>query len=160
MTRTANLVEDKKPAGATHGPLSGSAPSRRRWAPRWLNADSFGVLAAVVCTVHCLALPVMAMALPALVANDPAEDATHLILAGFVAAFCLFAIVPGYRKHRHKPVLVCMLVGLSLVLFATFVADPLLGEAYEMPLITLGNLIVVVAHLRNRKLLSANKACC
>lgn len=127
---------------------------------KWLNADTLGILAAVVCVVHCLALPVMAMALPALTSGTAHEDMTHYVLAGFVVAFCMFAIIPGYRQHRQREVLGGMIVGLGLVLFATFVAEPFFGEAWEMPLITVGNMIVVVAHLRNRKLLSSAKACC
>ncbi len=128
-------------------------------AGKWINADSLGILAAVVCAVHCLALPVMAMALPALAAGSGHDDVTHYVLAGFVVAFCLFAIVPGYKRHHHKEVLIGMLIGLSLVMFATFIAEPLLGEFWEMPLITLGNLVVVVTHLRNRKLVSAPRCC-
>jgi len=101
----------------------------------------------------------MAMALPALTAGSGHEDLTHYILAGFVVVFCLFAIVPGYKRHHQKEVLAGMLVGLGLVLFATFIAEPYLGELWEMPLITLGNLVVVVTHLRNRKLVSAPRCC-
>jgi hypothetical protein len=131
----------------------------RKLLGRWLNADSLGILAAIACVVHCLALPVMAISLPALATGSGHEDLTHFILAGFVAAFCLFAIVPGYRKHRRSDVLRGMVIGLSLVLFATFIAGPMMGEAWEMPLITVGNLIVVIAHLRNRKLLSTAECC-
>jgi hypothetical protein len=48
-----------------------------------------------------------------------------------------------------------MLLGVSLVLFATFAANRMLGGYWEMPIITIGNFIVVAAHLRNRKLVSA-----
>jgi hypothetical protein len=87
---------------------------------------------------------------------------THYVLAVFVVAFCLFAIIPGYRRHRHSHVLAGMVLGVSLVLFATFVVDDMFGPYWEMPIITLGNFLVVAAHLRNRKLVAATApgSCC
>jgi uncharacterized YccA/Bax inhibitor family protein len=124
-----------------------------------LNADNLGILASAICVAHCLALPGFAFALPVFGASMTGnEDVTHTVLALFVVAFCLFAIVPGYRQHRQPAVLVGMIAGLSLVLFATFAVEPLLGHAWEMPIITIGNFIVMSTHLRNRKLLSTR--CC
>ena len=87
------------------------------------------------------------------------DETTHYLLAFFVLAFCVGAIVPGYIKHGRAPVLALMMVGLSLVLFATFFAHPLLGESAEVPLITVGNLLVITSHLLNRKLLATLDCC-
>lgn len=127
--------------------------------PGWANADNLGIIASVICVVHCVAVPLLALALPTLAARMGNDHVTHYVLALFVVAFCLFAIVPGYRKHRHSAVLAGMVVGVSLVLFATFVADGLLGPYWEMPIITLGNFLVVAAHLWNRKLLAPSTCC-
>jgi hypothetical protein len=124
----------------------------------WINADTFGIAASIICVIHCLALPVLAMTLPTLALEAEHGHMAHFILAGFVVAFCLFAIIPGYRQHRHNHVLYGMVTGVGLVLFATFFADSVFGPVAEMPIITLGNFIVVAAHLRNRRLLAAR--CC
>jgi hypothetical protein len=87
------------------------------------------------------------------------DETTHYLLAFFVLTFCVSAIVPGFMKHGRLPVLALMMVGLSLVLFATFFAHPLLGESAEVPLITVGNLMVIASHLLNRKQLSALDCC-
>lgn len=149
--REMRSSESIKPPPAEHMPKTGIR--------RWLNADSCGIVASIVCLIHCLALPVAAIALPAFAVTHGREDLTHFLLAGFVAAFCLFAIVPGYKLHRNREVLIGMLTGVFLVMFATFIADPLMGHLWEMPIITVGNLIVVSAHIRNRKLLSVAKCC-
>lgn len=143
---------------STNAPKKPLHPEVVRTRRKWLDSDSFGIAAAAICLVHCLAFPVVAMSLPVLAANSAQEDLTHYALAGFVAAFCAFAIVPGYKRHRRKDVLAAMIIGVGLVMFATFIAQPLLGHVWEMPLITAGNFIVVAAHLRNRKLLSTS--CC
>ena len=121
----------------------------------WLlpHADALGMAASVACMIHCLAMPVLLVVLPAWSSRFVHDDMTHYFLAAFVTAFCLMGILPGYLKHSRKSVLAMMVVGLSLVLFATFAAALLIGERFEAPIITIGNLLVVAAHYLNRKLL-------
>lgn len=158
MKRTrVNSIHNVNPStGAAEALHDADAPLRKGW----MNADTLGIAASALCVVHCLALPLVAIALPALASSIGDDHITHYILALFVVAFCLFAIIPGYRQHRHYAVLFGMASGLSLVLFATFAADHVLGPYWEIPIITLGNFLVVASHLRNRKLLAATRVCC
>ena len=78
--------------------------------------------------------------------------AAHQVLAGFVIAFAFLAVLPGYVKHRNTKVLIAMIIGLSCVLCATFPSGLLITESMELPLITIGNLILVATHYRNRQL--------
>ena len=48
-----------------------------------------------------------------------------------------------------------MIIGVSLVLTATFGSGSLFPESFELPLITVGNLLVVFTHWRNRNLVQA-----
>jgi hypothetical protein len=114
------------------------------------SLDTLGIAASSLCMVHCLAMPLVIGILPILGLQFLEGHSAHVILAGFVLSFALLAVVPGYLKHRRKDILGMMLVGLSLVLYATFVAERTLGEAWELPLITVGNLILVATHFRNR----------
>jgi hypothetical protein len=118
------------------------------------SVDSLGIFASTLCLIHCLALPLLLLAMPAIGGRWLHSDCTHYVLAFFVTAFCLLGIVPGYLRHSQKLVLFMMAGGLSLVLFATFACTLLLGERWEVPFITLGNLLVVSAHMRNRSLLT------
>lgn len=126
----------------------------------WLlpHADTLGMAASLACLIHCLGMPVLLLFLPALSSRLAHDDLTHYFLAAFVTAFCLLGILPGYRTHNRKSVLSMMAVGLLLVLFATFAASLLIGERFEAPIITVGNLLVVAAHYRNRKLLTCAHA--
>lgn len=115
--------------------------------------DVLGVTASSLCMVHCLAMPFVLGLLPLIGAQYLASPEAHRILASFVVSFCLTAVVPGYVRHGNKLVLSCMLVGLSLVLFATFAAPTTIGDWWELPLISIGNVCVIGAHIVNRRLL-------
>lgn len=114
--------------------------------------DTLGVGASSLCAVHCMLAPAILAFLPAVNGRFVHSDGTHHFLAFWVVFFCMAAIVPGYLKHKRSAVLTLMVVGLSLVLYATFVAGRALGESWEIPIITCGNLSVIGAHLLNRKL--------
>jgi hypothetical protein len=157
QTRASTNHSANPAATAAGGVHDAEAPLKKGW----VNADTLGIAASALCVVHCLALPLVAIALPALASRIGDDHLTHAILALFVVAFCLFAIIPGYRTHRHYAVLAGMASGVTLVLFATFCADSMLGQYWEMPIITVGNFLVVAAHLQNRRLLTrASVASC
>lgn len=119
-----------------------------------LYLDVLGVGASSLCAVHCLLMPLIVALLPMCGLRFLHEEAIHPFLAGFVVFFALTSIVPGYRKHRECATLMSMAVGLSLVLLATFVIEPALGEYWEMLVITAGNILLVIAHVRNQQNLS------
>lgn len=116
------------------------------------SLDNLGMAASTICLIHCLAMPVIITILPIMGWQFLESKNAHYVLACFVFAFALFAIVPGYIKHKRASIFWCMIAGLSLVLTATFVCGRLLPETIELPLITAGNLILVATHWQNRKL--------
>jgi hypothetical protein len=117
-----------------------------------LTMDTLGIVASTLCLIHCAAMPLVITFLPILGLRFLEGHAAHYCLAAFVVAFALLAIVPGYLKHKKTSVLLSMLAGVGIVLLATFGAGRLFSENFELPLITIGNLIVVGTHLRNRGL--------
>ncbi len=117
-----------------------------------LNLDNFGIVASSLCLVHCLVLPFVLLFLPFLGLQFLASNLAHKYLAFFVFLFALTAIVPGYLQHKNQYILYAMIFGLSLVLFASFATNNIMNDSYEVPLITIGNLVLVATHLKNRKL--------
>lgn len=99
-------------------------------------------------------MPFIIAALPMLGLQSLREGQVHPLLAGFVVFFAITSIVPGYRKHKECATLISMIIGLALVLLATFVIEPHMGETSEMIVITVGNLLLVLAHIRNQRQLS------
>lgn len=118
-----------------------------------VSMDALGIAASSICLVHCLAMPFVIGFLPLLGLQFLQGHFAHVVLAFFVLTFALFAIVPGFLKHRNNGVLLFMSSGLAMVLFATFGAGALFGESWEVPLITVGNLFLVGTHMRNRALI-------
>ncbi|HEY9678818.1 MAG TPA: MerC domain-containing protein [Drouetiella sp.] len=117
-----------------------------------VSMDTLGILASTLCLIHCLAMPLVVAFLPVLGLQFLEGHAAHQILAGFVVCFGLCAILPGYLKHRKPLVLAGLVAGLVLVLTATFGYVFGLSESIELPLITVGNLVLVMSHFFNRKL--------
>lgn len=116
------------------------------------SLDNLGIVASMLCLVHCLALPFIITLVPFLGLQIFEGHEAHLWMGGFVWAFALFGMVPGYLKHQKRQVLAGMVIGLSLVTFAILGAEPLLGEQWELPFIVSGNLILVAVHWWNRGL--------
>ncbi|MBX9948563.1 MAG: MerC domain-containing protein [Candidatus Obscuribacterales bacterium] len=117
-----------------------------------LLLDNLGIFASTLCLIHCMAMPFIIAFLPFLGLQFLEGELAHRVIALFVFAFAIFAIGPGYMQHRRKQVLFATIFGLLLVAAALLVAGPIFGEQYELPFITTGNLILVITHLRNRKL--------
>ena len=114
--------------------------------------DNLGMAASTICLIHCLLMPFLITMLPIVGWQCLESKHAHHILAAFVFAFAVFAIVPGYLKHRRTSILLSTVFGLSLVLAATFVCGCILAESLELPMITAGNLILVATHWQNRRL--------
>jgi hypothetical protein len=120
--------------------------------------DTLGIAASSLCAIHCAAMPLVIGILPLLGLQVLEGPLAHRVLAFFVSIFCT-GIIPGFLRHRKMIVLKIMLPGLLLVLFATFGAPNYLSESWEVPLISLGNLLVISAHWLNRRLLSCSANC-
>jgi hypothetical protein len=119
---------------------------------RAVSMDTLGIVASTVCLIHCASMPFLITLLPMVGLEFLKGHTAHRVLAFFVVAFACLAIFPGYLKHRDTAVLISMLTGVGIVLLATFGSGALFADNFELPLITVGNLIVVLTHLRNRRL--------
>ncbi len=117
-----------------------------------VSMDTLGIVASTVCLIHCASMPILITILPMIGLEFLQGHTAHRVLAFFVVAFALLAIIPGYLQHHKPPILLSMIAGVGIVLFATFGSGNLFPDSYELPLITAGNLIVVFTHLRNRRL--------
>lgn len=116
---------------------------------RKMPIDQLGIIASIICILHCAATPFIGLAILPLLGLK--HDLTHMILAGFVLSLALLSIIPSYLKHRDNAMLMSASLGISLVLIASFSGEAL-GEFWEIALISIGNLIVIYTHNKNRKL--------
>jgi hypothetical protein len=113
-------------------------------------ADFAGMTAAFLCLVHCLAMPLLLAAFPLLGLAGDGEALHDALLLG-AAAPALLALVPGYLRHREAAAVSLGLAGLGMFLLAAFLAAPRWGESAETAITVLGSILLLSAHLRNRR---------
>jgi hypothetical protein len=106
--------------------------------------DLTGIALSALCIVHCLLLPLAALALPALVwAGD---EQVHQVLAAALVVPAAFALWVGHRRHRHRWPVVLAASGVVLVATAAYAELP---EWLEIFLTVIGSTALIAAHRRN-----------
>ncbi len=126
-------------------------PDFQRW------ADPVASTGAMLCAMHCAALPFLLAALPTL-------SLGFFSSAGFELSFVLFATVvgisslwAGYRKHHGRRPFALLLPGLALVWVGVLVApvhDNVVAHAVFM---SMGGTLIAVAHIVNLRLSRAHQ---
>lgn len=113
--------------------------------------DRLGISASVLCILHCTALPLVAVALPA--AGATWELATWLGWAAVatVALVALLTLPRGFSRHGHSLPPLLAALGVVGLVAGEFLAGPGLGWGTVLTLT--GGLAVVAAQLHNLKLL-------
>ncbi|NBC14995.1 MAG: MerC family mercury resistance protein [Gammaproteobacteria bacterium] len=133
----------------TIDPSSGAHPALARW-------DLAGIGASLLCILHCVATPVMAVALPA---AELLERPAHTAFAVGILCIGLLAFIPGYRRHRRWPVVLLALLGFGLLSAGVVLPPGTLGEGAEKALTLLGGALLITAHLRNGYLCKVCRVC-
>lgn len=91
------------------------------WSRRLLCADYWGMLCSTVCLLHCTAMPAVLFLVPTLagsvVEGSATFHGTSVIAVGF---FVAGAILPGYRQHRSRSVILAAATGIACLLYAVF----------------------------------------
>jgi hypothetical protein len=110
--------------------------------------DAAGAALSSLCLIHCLAVPLLALAMPALVVasgHDHGHDhLLHLMLIAVALPVSAFAFWRGLRQHGHARPVILGLVGFVLMLTGAF-AHGLSVQALTIA----GGLLVAAAHLLN-----------
>ncbi len=111
--------------------------------------EGVAVGAALACLVHCIALPVVIAALPALATVVPIPATFHILALAFAVPATGGALYIGYRRHRLAAPL--LIGGVGLVLLALGVLH--WGETpLEVPVTIFGSLLIAAAHVTNWRL--------
>lgn len=144
--RTATMATD----GAKH--LHAAYPDRDE--ARWW--DLTGIAASGLCIVHCLATPVLLLALPAVGWTWLEHPLVHQLLAVLAVVVALAGIAPSFFLHRRMSVISFAVLGLSAVLYAAFWYGPMYGYCSELAGTSAGSAwslagggSLIVAHILN-----------
>ena len=80
-----------------------------------LDADRMGVLASVLCAIHCAVTPLLLLILPSF-GRVWTHPASHWGMALLVIPVAATMVLRGFFRHRRKWVVVCGSLGILLVL--------------------------------------------
>lgn len=111
--------------------------------------------AALLCLVHCLALPLLFAALPAVGLFLSLPENLHVWLLAFALPTSLFALVVGIIKHANPFPLLIGVVGLVLIALGAFT---LARSSAETAITVIGSLCLAAAHLGNWRLRHSSHA--
>ncbi|WP_082467521.1 MULTISPECIES: MerC domain-containing protein [unclassified Sphingomonas] len=108
--------------------------------------DGFAVTASLLCLIHCLALPLLFVALPVLATMLVVPEAFHAIAFTFAVPTSMLAMASGHARHgRHGPALLAG-AGLALLGLGAFAVE---AEVAERIVSSIGAVILATAHALN-----------
>jgi len=115
--------------------------------------DKFAIGLSALCAIHCLALPVLVLAFPTLLAAFQVDDHFfHEVLVWLVIPSSSIAVFLGCKHHKNLVVLVLAIIGMTgLVATAVFGHDAL-GETGEKVATLFSVSLLAYAHWRNYSL--------
>jgi MerC mercury resistance protein len=116
-------------------------------------SDTVGQVLSAICAVHCVSTPLILLLAPA--AGSVLGGAHPLLFLGVVGV-ALWALIPGYRCHHHREVLVLASVGIGFLGLAAFVFHD--AWVVDTGLSLIGAGFMMAAHWRNRRYLRAPHA--
>jgi MerC mercury resistance protein len=114
--------------------------------------DRLAISASALCIFHCLATPLLLVAVPVISATPIADERFHGFLLAFILPFSLVSLFLGCGRHKDRLVLVLGGLGLSSLVLIAFLGHDLLGELGERVATVVSGVIVAAGHLRNYRL--------
>ncbi len=79
------------------------------------KADSIGIVASILCAIHCALTPVLLILMPTF-GKAWAHPATHWGMALIVIPIAVFMLIKGHRKHKKKWILYLGALGIMLII--------------------------------------------
>ena len=116
--------------------------------------DNLGITISSICAVHCVLLPMIFLIAPY---SFLASHEFHEALIYFILPCAFIAFVLGCRRHKDIKVaamgtLGIILLGSALLMHDIFHSDQHSEEFTTVLITVLGSILLVLSHLRNRKL--------
>ena len=116
--------------------------------------DNLGITISSVCAIHCLLLPAIFLIAPY---SFLASHEFHEALIYFILPCALVSFVVGCRRHKDTRVAVIGTLGIIILGSALLLHDIHHSDQHSEELSTIliticGSVLLVFAHLRNRKL--------
>lgn len=112
--------------------------------------DKVAVALSGLCLLHCLALPLLLLALPALNEFSGGHLHAQVLVVAIPVSIVAFAI--GFRRHGNRYVLGFGILGILLLVTGGTVAHTYYGPVADRSLTIAGALVLAVTHYFNSRI--------
>ena len=113
------------------------------------KADALAVSLSVLCILHCLLLPILVIAMPAMASLFFVDEAFHIWMVVAVIPVSTLALYSGWKKHLVLQVGIMGSIGLLLISCAAFLGHEYISEFWERYLTVIGTTVITFAHIWN-----------
>lgn len=112
--------------------------------------DKLAISLSAVCLVHCLLLPALLTLLPIFSSSILVDDELfHKLMLWLVLPTSIVALFLGCRQHKRLSIILCGVIGMSILIAVAFFGHELFGITAEKIATSIGGLILAAAHFLN-----------
>jgi len=122
-------------------------------------SDKTAISLSVLCAIHCLALPLLLVALPSLATLKLDTEMFHFAMVFAVIPISIYALTMGCRQHNRKSLLLLGAIGIVFLCAALFLPHEVKGESGEKILTLMGALLIAIGHMANYRLCKKQALC-
>lgn len=110
--------------------------------------DKIGISISFLCLLHCILLPVIAIAVPSFHHLFGEHDHVHIIFAIIIWPTALLAFLPAYKHHKKLWIPGLAAIGLMLITSSVLAHDHF-SETITITLSIVGSVFLVYGHYQN-----------
>lgn len=122
-------------------------------------SDKTAIGLSVLCALHCLALPLLVVALPTLAVLSTHGETFHLWMLTAVIPVSVYALTMGCRKHGRYGLIIWGGAGITSLIAAILLGHELESEFVETALTLFGATLLAYGHFKNYRQCSAHDKC-
>ena len=112
-------------------------------------ADGSAIGLSLICTLHCLLLPVAVALYPNFMSFMPNDEVVHLSILFVAIPISIFALLKGAKLHSKHSVFFIGFSGLLILVLALFLEHSFFGDHGEKIFTIIGSIVVSYAHYKN-----------
>lgn len=122
--------------------------------------DLIAISLSAVCSIHCLAMPLIVVLLPSIASLGLVDEAFHFWMVVIVIPSSAFALALGCKQHKRYRLFFMGAIGLTLLALAVALGESYLSEIGEKTLTLIGAAVIALAHMQNYKLCARQEKGC
>lgn len=116
-----------------------------------VNLDRWGMSLSLLCAIHCMLTPFVILSVPIMARYYLAHPFFHIAIALFIIPIGLLAFTSGYKHHRNLWVYLLGVPGLFIIVITPYFVHALRYDWNEPLIMTFGSILLIAAHLINRR---------